>query len=168
MANPKNPSAEITNEKLPDFSKWETEQTGFDPYWTPAEGKFFFGHPVSRDDSDPDFVRYRFKSLMTLQCHTGPKEEQEPVTVKPGEYFSVSVYYALDPKFNEYMESGLFPAIRVEAIKEVKTKKPGQTCWKFDLKISPDDRKRIDSYRKEKAQLMAEKRAERAALQEAS
>lgn len=150
----------------PDARDWEKEETGFAPYWTPGEGKVFFGRVTGRDERDPDFVRYSIQLEQdSLECHTGPKEDQTPITVRKGDTFNVSVYVQLDKLFNEYMECGLFPVMRIQSLKEAKTSTAGQTCWIFDLRVSPADRKALKTYRAEKAKVMAEARSERQAMQ---
>jgi hypothetical protein len=151
----------------PDATNWEKEETGFAPYWKPEAKKVFFARPIGRDDRDPDFVRYQMKLEQDeLACQSGPKDDATDVIVKKGDTFTVSVYVQLDDKFNEYMECGLFPIVRCEALREAKTSKPGQTCWIFDLRVSPDDKKKLASYRRERAQSMAAAASERKAIQE--
>jgi hypothetical protein len=150
-----------------DTSNWEKEETGFAPYWTPAPGKKFLATPMGRDDRDPEFVRYQMRlEQAELECQSGPKDDPTPVIVKKGDTFTVSVYTQLDDKFNEYMESGIFPILQCIALKEVKTKTVGQTCWTFDLRVSPTDKQKILGFRKEKAMAAALAESERKAIQE--
>ncbi len=171
MATPKNDPTKTTAitsvAGAPDASNWEKEETGFAPYWKPLAGKAFFARPIGRDDRDPEFVRYQMKLEQDeLACQSGPKEDATDVLVKKGDTFTVSVYVQLDDKFNEYMECGLFPIVRCEALREAKTSKPGQTCWIFDLRVSPEDKKKLAAFRQEKAKSMAAAASERKAIQE--
>lgn len=151
----------------PDATDWEKEETGFAPYWSPGPGKAFFARVTHRDEgNEKDFVRIGLVLEQDeLLCFSGPKEEQVEVNVKRGDPFNMSVYYQLDNKFNEYMESGLFPVMKITALREVKTSTPGQTCWQFDLRVSPADKALLKQFRAEKAKAMAAARSERAALQ---
>jgi hypothetical protein len=151
----------------PDASNWEKEQTGFDPYWNPGEKKIFFGRVVSYDDTDPDFIRYKIRCEQdTLECKQGAKEEAVDIVVQKGDTFTVSSYKQLDNKFQEYLESGINPVFKCEAVKEVKTKTVGQTCWIYDLRVSPTDMKLLKTFRAEKEMILATGRAERRAMQE--
>jgi len=132
---------------LPDFSTWSEEQIGFAPYWSPAPGKWFYAVPTAIDTRDPDFVRYLFRALAPIECQRGPKDDAESVLVGPGEYFSMSVYYALEQNINFYLESGIFPPLHVTSTKEVKTKTVGQTVWQFRVKVSPETRALLDAAR---------------------
>jgi hypothetical protein len=164
---PANTAPVNTPAGAPDATGWIKEETGFAPYWSPEAKKFFFAKCVGRDERDPEFVRYLMECAQDeLPCKSGPKEESVDITVRNGDKFTISVYTQLDNLFNEFMESGLFPIMRCEAVKEVKTKTPGQTCWIFDVRVSPEDRKQLSGYRAEKAQLMAQTRSERAAIQQ--
>lgn len=157
-------NAKATNKKsdalaIPDFSKWEEEQVGFAPYWNPETDKWFLGQVVSRDERDPEFVRYLVKAALDTPCKRGPVDGAEEVLVKSGEYFSISVYYSLQGLFDAYLEMGIVPPVmKVIAVKEVKTKKAGQTCWTWKVLISPDDKKRINTKRTELALEMKKER----------
>jgi hypothetical protein len=142
---------------LPDFSKWEEEQVGFAPYWNPEPLKWFLGRVVARDERDPDFVRYLMKAEIDTPCKRGPVTDAEDVMIRKGEFFSISVYHSLEGLFNAYLEMGFTPAMKVTAVKEVPTKKSGQT-WK--VQVSPDDKKLLTKKRTE-LQLEAKKNQER-------
>lgn len=160
------PISSVSPAGAPDTTGWMKEQTGFAPYWTPSEGKLFFGRVVSRDERDPEFVRYLIQLEQDeLACQSGPKDDPTDVIVRKGDTFTVSVYVQLDGLFNEYLESGIFPLVCCKALKEVKTKTAGQTCWTFDLRVNPQEGKKLLAYRQEKAQVMAAARTERAAIQ---
>jgi len=149
MANPKNNTAM----QIPNFENWEEEQVGFAPYWNPEENKWFYAQVVDKDERDPQFVRYLMRAGMDTPCKRGPVDSQDDITVKTGEYFSVSVYFSLQGAFDFYLESGIKPYMKVLAINEVKTSTPGRTCWTWKLLVSPDDKKKIQGAREKLRQL---------------
>src|SRR6267142_3539793 len=167
MSNKVSPKAKTEDIKngpaLPDFSNWSDEQIGFSPYWTPAPGKWTYARPIARDERDPEFIRYLFVALMPTPCRRGPGEDSplkdngENVTVAPGETFSMSVYYQLRDLFDFYLETGILDqansGVRIEAIKEVPTKKSGQTVWQFKAQVDPKVRPLLDAKRAEIRQL---------------
>jgi len=150
---------EVGVDGLPDFSKWEEEQVGFAPYWSPAEEKWFLAQVFARDDRDPDFIRYLMRAGMLIPCKRGAGEDAEDIAVKPGGFFTISVYTSLRDTFDFYLESGIRPFVRIEAIKEVPTKKTGQTCWTWNVKVSPTDKKKLEFARKEKATLLLKEKS---------
>jgi hypothetical protein len=105
---------------------------------------------MGRDDRDPAFVRYLMQAVQPTECHRGAKNDEgvaESVTVEKGEYFSISVYYALKDAFDFYLDAAVRPIIKLTALKEVKTSTVGQTCWTWRLQVSPEDKKRLESAR---------------------
>lgn len=144
--------------QLPDFSKWEEEQVGFAPYWSPEPEKWFLAQVVSIDKRDPEFVRYLMKASIDTACKRGPVDESEDVIVKSGEYFTISVYYSLQYLFDTYLEMGCTPVMRVTAVKEVKTKN-SQTCWTWKVQVSPEDKKMLTKKRVEASKYMEAKKA---------
>ena len=145
---------------VPNFDKWVEEQVGFAPYWNPEPEKWFFARVVARDERDPEFVRYLMQAGMPLNCKRGPADDAEDVAVKPGEHFSFSVYHSLRDTFDFYLETGLSPFLRVQSIKEVKTKTTGQTCWTWKVLVSPQDKKILEKKREEMRQLATRSDAE--------
>ena len=127
-----------------DFSTWEEEQVGFAPYWNPEPGKFFVGTPVARDERDPSFLRYLIKAAVDTQCKRGPVDEAEEVLVKKGEFFSVSVYYALAEPFDAILENftskGTDILAKVTAIKTAKTKEKNDV-WQWKMHLPPEHKK---------------------------
>jgi len=162
MAKPDTKAAEknaspgilLEGQEVPDFATWEELQVGFAPYWNPSPGAWFYGQIVEKDERDSDFVRYLVRAGTATACKRGPNDAAEEVTVKPGEYFSVSVYYSLRDTFDIFLESGFRPFIRVLAVKEVKTKTVGQTCWTWKVNIAPQDKKLFETA---KMNLLAQK-----------
>jgi hypothetical protein len=150
-------SVKSTEMAVPDFSKWEEEQVGFAPYWNPEPLKWFLGRVVARDERDPDFVRYLMRAELDTPCKRGPVNDAEDVMIRKGEFFSISVYHSLEGLFNTYLEIGVTPAMKVTAVKEVPTKKSGQTCWTWKVQISPEDKKLLN---KKRADLQLEAKRE--------
>lgn len=131
------------------FDSYEREQTGFAPYWEPKPGAMFAGRVIGRDATDPDFVRYLIQAGVDTPCKRGSKikETTEEVVVPKGDSFTISVYYALKDKFDDYLVSGRMPFIICKAVKEVPTSKSGQTVWTWDLRLSPEDKKAMTEWR---------------------
>jgi len=157
---------------LPDFDKWTDEQIGFAPYWKPAEGKWFFGMPVTIDMRDPKFVRYQFIAGADTPCQRGPSDEDdersEAVIVKKGETFSLSVYYSLRDAFDQYLqygaETGKPVLVRVDALRTVPTKNQPK-CWQFRARLSPQQSKELAAWRMKNLKVLPASN-ERAALEE--
>lgn len=148
MANPKNKTEEQTaNGQVPNFDNWQEEQVGFAPYWNPEEEKWFYAQIIEKDERDPNFVRYLMRAGMDTPCKRGSDANQEDVLVKAGEYFTISVYYSLQGAFDFYLETGIRPFMKVIALKEVKTKTSGQTCWTWKLLVSPESKKQLEAAR---------------------
>ena len=146
MGNPTAPAGV----KMPDFSKWTSEQVGFAPYWTPAPGRWFLGILTDVDRRDPDFIRYQFQALLDTPCQRGPgdvdSERHEKVMVASGEHFSTSVYSGLKVLFDEY-EGLSFPVpVRVQATVKSKTSK-NQDFWNFKVDVHEDTKKLLIVHR---------------------
>lgn len=71
------------------------EETGFPPYWQPGIGKVFKATVMSRDDREPDFIRYHLLALAPVMCAKGPADDSEEILINPGEFFTCSEYAAL-------------------------------------------------------------------------
>lgn len=159
-ANKNEKPAEMVNidgiPKTFDFTTWVDEATGFSPYWNPAENKYFVGRLVSKDVQDPDFVRYLVQAGEDLECAQGPAATAEKVTVRKGEFFTISVYFSLQDIFDIYLESGIRPWMKVTAGKKLPTKKPGRFVFKWRIQVSPADKARTDEA---KVQMMREAKA---------
>lgn len=152
-----------------DFSTWEEEQVGFAPYWNPEPGKFFVGTPVARDERDPSFLRYLIKAGMDTDCKRGPVDDAEPVLVKKGEFFSVSVYYALAEPFDlmleEIVSKGIDILAKVTAIKTAKTKEKNDV-WQWKMHLPPEHKKLMTAAKEEIRKARLADAQERKALQE--
>lgn len=136
--------AKTTENQVPNFNDFESEQIGFPPYWNPEEGKQLYAMPVARDERDPKFHRYIWKAMIDTECQNGPADDAEKVTVKSGEFFTTSVYHSLDN-----LPLALYMNIPVLLIakEKVPTKTSGQEVWKWDLKLSKENKKLIDQKR---------------------
>jgi len=128
---------------------WETEATGFPPYWTPVEGHAFKGKVVGFDpdtENDGEFPRYSILATSPVLCHRGPVEDQTEVQVNAGELFNVSAYVQLP--LENYM------GFEVLAIaKGQRPLKGGKSTWDFDLRCSPETSRLV---RERQAKLLAE------------
>lgn len=149
---PENKNAPLaTISDIPDFDTkgWVDEQVGFAAYWTPDAGKQFIARLVGKEEarSEMDFSRYLLQAAQDIACQRGPANEAEPVTVKKGEFFTISVYYSLQGIFDFYLENQFTPWMQITSLEERPTKKPGQTVWTWALKVDPKDKKQADKLR---------------------
>ncbi len=166
----------VAGEVLPDFDKWSDLQIGFSPYWHPREGEFIYGSLIAIDARNPKFIRFQFKAGKTTECRRGPANEDEKagavgeqVTVKPGETFSVSVYYSLVEEFKYHnffrVKTGKEVPIRVDALKKTKTANAeGRMVWNFRVRAEDSMKAELEVHRSEYRALMAAEDAERPQL----
>jgi len=138
-----------SNMATPAPEGWETEATGFPPYWQPEEGKTFKGRVLSVDRNEPDFVRFSILATSPVKCARGPSDDQTEVNVNPGDLFNVSEYVQLP------LENYMGFEVWVQA-KGERPLKGGKTTWDFDLRCAPET-KRIVAERQ--AKLLAEANA---------
>ncbi len=144
-----------TNANGIDTSNWEKEQTGFAPYWEPGEGLSFLATPVAIDLRDPKFPRIQFVARETIECFTGSalQGKQESVMVQAGEIFNVSEYHALRDLLTGYLtfgaKTGIAIVCKVTALDKVPTKEVGKTVWRWDVRVSPEQKKLIAAFRLE-------------------
>lgn len=149
----KNKTDELRSDGLPaDFANWETEKLGdFPPYFQPEEGLMFYATAVGVDYEDPEFHRIIFQAEADVECYRGPKDDQEPVTVKKGELFTCSAYDILSKQvgFLIMLQSGIV----LKCVEKKQSKaNPKQSYWTFELKVSPNDKKRLQAFRYEHSQ----------------
>ncbi len=147
-------------EILDSVKDWEREQTGFPPYWKPkAAGDLFFGKPVLKDMRDPNFERFVVQATkFPIVCQQGPAEDADVVIVRPGDYFTVSVWAALP----------LEDFIDIEAcvMAETSRKLPGneeskgvpRNLWGWNVRVTPESRVLIRARRQETASALREGR----------
>lgn len=154
MANEKNAMNAVSND-VPNFANWEELQTGFAPYWNPEPNSWIFAQIAEKDERQEDFTRYLLRAGVDTKCKRGPADNAEDVIVKKGEYFTISVYFALQGLFDLFLETGLSPWLRIESVAKVKTKTPGQTTWTWKIMCSPEDRKKIEA-KKEQLRMMSD------------
>jgi len=119
------------------------EQIGFPPYWTPEEGKSFYARVIEFDDRDPEFPRYIMQAGRETPCEQGGGEKMRPITVKKGEFFTVSEYSGLP--LGRYIGIPVF----VTALNKRKLE-GNRTTWDWTLRI-PEQAKAILQKRREAA-----------------
>jgi hypothetical protein len=128
---------------------WEQEQVGFPPYWKAGMGKRLLGRIAMLDNRDPEFRRYVIEASVPMVCQRGPAHDAEPVSVAPGEFFTMSAYAALP------LDTFFGIEVLLEVISERKL--PGNEMSKgvprdiFDWKVlvSPADKKMLRARRQE-------------------
>jgi hypothetical protein len=101
------------------------EQISFAPYWKPIVGATFIARPLSRDERDPEFIRYVLQAYQDMECFSGPTDDAVPTLVRKGQQFSISQYKALPLDF--YM--GLPDPIKLT----VKATRPSSDPKKNDM-----------------------------------
>jgi hypothetical protein len=160
MANEK----EVNDLAIPSFDtkNWTEEQVGFAPYWKPKKGEKIICRLVQKDEPEESFVRYLMQAGQDINCFRGGNQADddveenedgekqnnaEPVLVRKGEFFTVSVFYSLRGLFDFYLESGLKPWMEIQATDKVKTSKPGRRAWQWKLRVDPKDKKKADTLR---------------------
>lgn len=128
-------------------SDWVEEATGFPPYWTPEENNAQFrAVPLMIDLRDMEFPRYILRATIPVSCSKGPQDNQEEITVQPGDLFTCSTYASL--KLEQYFghEVMVFST-------EKRSLKGGKSLWQFRVFVSPQTRKLLDAERSEASKL---------------
>ena len=171
MASPKasaksaiesNPAGEISEyEKtiLAQISDWEQVETGFPPYWKPAEGQCIVARVCTLDARNEGFVRYVLQATkIQIPCARGPVDGAEEVTVNPGEFFTMGEYASLD--LSRFFDIEVF-------IKVIGTRKlPGnkesngvpRNMFEFEVRCSKEDKAKLNAMRQEDMKLLAARR----------
>jgi hypothetical protein len=118
---------------------WETEATGFPPYWTAEPGKTFKGRVIGYDpdeENDGAFPRFTILATAPVVCGRGPKDDMTEVQIAAGELFNVSQWVQLP--LENYMG--------FEVWVMAKGQRPlagGKTTWDFDLRVSPETKRLV-------------------------
>ena len=113
------------------------EQVGFPPYFKPIEGRKIKFRPISIDMRDARFFRWVCEASHNIACWTGPKDDAEPVLVRAGEFFTMSVYASLP----------LERFLGEEIIAIVKSKRDihdGQSVWIWNVLVKPEVKKNLE------------------------
>ncbi len=140
----------VNDEEEPDFSTWDKEQTGFAPYWEPAEGLSAFASAVALDMNDPEQPRFLLRNEgKELRCFQGSKlkKQQLEVMVKKGENFTISVYHSISSLLETYLASGLHVRFKLTAVEKVPTSTTGREVWKWDLVVDPAVRAQLAMFK---------------------
>lgn len=118
---------------------WETEATGFPPYWTAEPGKTFKGRVIGFDpdeENDGAFPRFTILATAPITCHRGPKDDMTEAQVNAGELFNVSQWSALP------LENYMGFEVWVMA-KQQRPIAGGKTVWDFDLRVAPETKRLV-------------------------
>ncbi len=147
-------------EILDSVKDWEKEQTGFPPYWKPKmEGDLFFGKPILKDERNPEFERFVVQATkFPIVCQQGPADDADIIIVRPGDYFTVSVWSALP--LEDFID------IETCVMAEKSRKLPGnddsggvpRKLWTWNVKVTTEARKLIRERRQETAKALTEAR----------
>ena len=111
----------------------------FPPYWNAEEGKSFYAIPVGKDYRDDKFRRVIWKALEPVECHTGPSDDQENVTVEPGALFSTSEYGSMRVAITDNVMG--YPVI--VSVEDEKGVNERGEFYRFTYKYKHDDAKAI-------------------------
>ena len=131
---------------------WETEVTGFPPYWVPVAGTCFKGKVVGFDpdeENDGAFPRFSLIATAPIMCLRGPVDDRVMVQVAAGEMFNVSQWVQLP--LENYMGFEVLVIAKGE-----RPLKGGKSTWDFDLRTSPETSRLV---KERQAKLLAEAHA---------
>jgi hypothetical protein len=132
------------DEEQEDLSVYEEERTtAFPPYWKPLLGRGFVARVVDFDGRNPEFLRYVLEAAKPVECQMGKADDENLVTVQPGELFTTSVYRALP--LHEYM--GLQDPIIVVCVGTIEVKNRPNEMWKFSIRTSPRNHAMLEERR---------------------
>lgn len=154
-----NAMTDFERQILDQIQGWDTVETGFAPYWKAELGKCLVAKFVACDARDERFPRYILQATrVAIECQRGPVDDAEFVTVQPGEFFTMTVYAGLD--MERYLDLEMFIKIKGER------KLPGndasggkpRTLYEFDVRCSPEDKKKINALRAQDMQLLMARR----------
>jgi hypothetical protein len=88
---------EFEQQIMAQLQGWEEIETGFPPYWKPDVGKMILAKVCVVDYRDASFPRIVLQATkLSIPCQRGPVTDAEDVIVKPGEFFTMSEYAALN------------------------------------------------------------------------
>lgn len=136
-----------------DGEQWNTERTGFPPYWKPEVDKTFTArvteyHFVPEEEEDSsNFSRYYLATTADLTCQRGSPDDEsaESVIVPKGELFSLGDYAAID--LTPYI--GFIVKVTVKSKRTLtKTKRD---MWDFHLQTREVDRAAIEAQKSRQA-----------------
>ena len=159
-----NGNAAMVEYQTPDISKfadWAVEQTGFAPYYEPEKGQYFVAYIRKADMKDPNFLRYLFQaSCMDVKCRRGAKpveaaedpslDTRPVVIVKPGQYFSLSLFFSMVENLNTYIlyasETGEDVEVLIRFVDKSKTSN-NRTVWNVEMRIQPAQQVKMNAFR---------------------
>lgn len=144
---------------LEQVASWEKVETGFPPYWKPEIGKLIVAKVCAIDTRQENFVRYVMQATKSaIPCARGPVDGAEEVIVQPGEFFTMGEYASLD--LTRFFDIEVF--IKVTGSRKL----PGNVdsngvprkLFEFDVRCSPEDKKRLNAMQAEEMKLLAGRR----------
>jgi hypothetical protein len=151
--------SDFEKEILAQIENWEKVDIGFPPYWTPEVGKVIIGRVAALDFSDLSFHRVVMQATKaTIPCQRGPADGAESVPVAPGEFFTMSEYAGMN--LENFMDMEVF--IKCSGTRTVPGDKarglPARDMFEWTVKVSPDDKKRLQLMRADQMKLLANRR----------
>lgn len=162
----KNPSkstapemSEFEAQILAQLGDWEKVETGFPPYWKPEVGKIIVAKVCAVDARQENFVRYIMQATkLAVPCARGPVDGAEEVTVQPGEFFTMGEYASLD--LTRFFDMEIF--IKVTGTRKLAPNEQShgvpRKLFDFDVRCSPEDKKRLNAMRAEEMKLLSARR----------
>lgn len=110
----------------------DEEQIGFPPYWKPEAGRRLKAMVVGLEEPDATFDRFVLRAAHSVRCQRGPAEKAAEVQIKPGQFFTMSVYSGLP------LQKYIGYEVQLEATeKEENVTKDGHPMWRFRLILAP-------------------------------
>lgn len=133
------------------------ELIGFPPYYKPEIGVAFTCILEGLDATNPKFCRYNMRATrQPLKCFRGPVDNQETITVNPGECFSLSEYAGISrEKLQFYVGVEIKLTLLHERNLPVAKGEEPRTFIDWDLGVSSSAKQLVDT---RKRQLMLEAR----------
>lgn len=142
------------NKEILDAVKdWEREQTGFPPYWKPkAAGDLFLGKPILKDERDPNFPRFVVQATQfPIVCQQGPADGADIVIVRPGDYFTCSVWAALPLEDFIDIESCVMAEHSRKLPPNEQSDGRPRNLWTWNVKVTKESRLLVRERRQETA-----------------
>lgn len=151
--------SDAEREILAQLGAWEKVETGFVPYWKPEVGRILVARVCALDTRQEGFTRIVLQATrLPVTCARGPVDGGEEVIVQPGDFFSMGEYASLD--MSKFFDIEVF--IKVTGTRKL----PGNEAsngvprklFEFDVRCSPEDKKRLNADRAEEMKMMASRR----------
>jgi hypothetical protein len=151
--------SEFEKQILATLENWEKVDIGFPPYWTPSVGKVIVARVAALDFSDPAFHRIVLQATrVDIPCQRGPAADAEAITVKVGDFFSMSEYAGMN--LENFIDMEVF--IKCSGERPVPADKArglgSRNMYEWTVMVSPEDKKKLQGMRAGQMKLLAGRR----------